>query len=678
MHSNILWLALSLLVISCIFKKDEFRNEILWDTWGIPHIYGKSEGDLYERMGWAQMRSHGDLLLRLYGEARGKSSAYWGGDFERDSLLHQLDVIAASKRACRSMSATSLEIVDAFATGINAYATENGANLDEKYRVALPITREDIVAHIFRVLYYELLINRNLGPTDDWTPGSNAWAINGAKTAGEHAMLLANPHLPWEDFWMFYEAQLITDANSLYGTTLVGLPVIGIGFNEHLGWTHTVNTLDNVDLYELSVDRDTYQMDGNYRPFEVDTMWLEKRVAGHIREVPLVRKRSAFGMILTEGHGKALAVRWPNMDGSKDVIRQWQLMGKAQSLAEFQDAISLNALPLFNILYADDAKNILYHFGGHVPKKNGDWDKWRKIVPTHSSEDIWTSYYATSTLPGYINPASQWIQNANDPPYTSTFPTALSPADFPSHIAPNHMGFRPQRSAHLMHAATDLTLDEFLALKNDTKSEIWLRLKDDFTALRSETTDSLALAALDFLDDWDGALEVESKEAVFFIHLMETLQMSALFEKDWSYEDPMQTPDGFMDPKKVIDAITQVAQEHQAMYGGLEVAYGDLYRMRVGSHEYPANGGYGNLGLFRTINFAPDADEKFYSIHGDSYVCAIEFGNNVRAKAILAYGNATQKGNPHIGDQLQLFVAKEFRDVWLTREEHLAHLELRE
>ncbi len=48
------------------------KTEILWDNWGIPHIFASDEPKLMEAFGWAQAQGHGDLLLTLYGEARCK------------------------------------------------------------------------------------------------------------------------------------------------------------------------------------------------------------------------------------------------------------------------------------------------------------------------------------------------------------------------------------------------------------------------------------------------------------------------------------------------------------------------------------------------------------------------------------------------------------------------------
>ena len=69
------------------------KSEILWDTWGVPHIYADNESDLYYQMGWAQMHSHGDLLMKLYVEARGEAPKYLGESaLELTEKLHTLGV----------------------------------------------------------------------------------------------------------------------------------------------------------------------------------------------------------------------------------------------------------------------------------------------------------------------------------------------------------------------------------------------------------------------------------------------------------------------------------------------------------------------------------------------------------------------------------------------------------
>src|SRR5688500_10903712 len=40
--------------------------ELLWDAWGVPHVFAADDVGLFHAFGWAQTHSHGDLLLRLY------------------------------------------------------------------------------------------------------------------------------------------------------------------------------------------------------------------------------------------------------------------------------------------------------------------------------------------------------------------------------------------------------------------------------------------------------------------------------------------------------------------------------------------------------------------------------------------------------------------------------------
>ena len=671
----LIYIVISAFFFSCSPKQKTIENEILWDTWGIPHIYATSDQELYKMMGWAQMRNHGDLLLKLYGESRGRSGEYWGVNIERDELLHKLGIIDAAQKAYKNLPDEEKEMLYAFTAGINAYSSKNPDSIDMNYHVVLPVEPQDIIYHTFRVLYLEFLINRNLQSANKWTPGSNAWAVNGAKTSSGNSMLLANPHLPWNDFWLFFEAHYITEYNDLYGVTLVGFPTIGIGFNEKLGWTHTVNTLDNVDLYELTINKNQYKIDNDFKDFEIDSVNVILNTDSSRTESMVYKKRSEFGMVYREDGGKAIVIQWPNMDGQFNVLGQWRAMGEAQSLKEFKSALDMNALPLFNVIYSDKENNILYHFCGNIPKKNGNWRKWQSVVPGNSSDELWQGYYSNDELPGYVNPESGWIQNANDPPYTSTIPPAILPDNYPSHIAPNYMTFRPQRSARLIQGSENLTLEKLIVLKHDTKSELALRIREELESLKETYEDSLSLAALNVLTTWDGSFDASSKGAVLFINLINEIGTGGYFDSKWSFQDPLETPDGFRDDAYILKSLKKVARNQFDQIGTLSVAYGDLFRLKVGDYEYAGNGGSGYLGLFRTLNFSPGSDGKFYSVHGDSFVCAVEFGETVEAKALLSYGNATQENNSHVGDQLNLYVEKKLRDVWLTREAQEANLE---
>jgi acyl-homoserine-lactone acylase len=82
--------------------------------------------------------------------------------------------------------------------------------------------------------------------------------------------------------------------------------------------------------------------------------------------------------------------------------------------------------------------------------------------------------------------------------------------------------------------------------------------------------------------------------------------------------------------------------------------------------------------VFRVLGFAADKDGRMRAVGGESYVAAIEFGPTVRARTLISYGNASQPGSPHVGDQLELFAQKALKPVWRTRAEVERNLSRRE
>src|SRR5689334_19981550 len=69
------------------------KPEILWDTWGVPHIFSPDDTGLFYAFGWAQAHNDGDLILKLYGQARGRAAEYWGADFlDSDKLVRTLGI----------------------------------------------------------------------------------------------------------------------------------------------------------------------------------------------------------------------------------------------------------------------------------------------------------------------------------------------------------------------------------------------------------------------------------------------------------------------------------------------------------------------------------------------------------------------------------------------------------
>lgn len=662
-------------------------TEILWDTYGVPHVFARDTRSMFFAFGWAQMQSHGDLILRLYGQARGRAAEYWGEDFlDSDRWVRVNGIPERADRWYRQTGQEFRGYIDAFVAGMNAYAAQNTLQLSAAERIVLPILPSDVLAHTNRVIHYTFLTNPGAVSAEGEAlsrTGSNAWAIAPQRSASGKAMLLANPHLPWGDVFTWYEAHLTGPDVQAYGAALVGLPMINIGFNERLGWTHTVNTIDGADLYELTLTPGGYRWNSGVRAFDQSSEPLRVRTAAGAERIDtLTILRSVHGPVVASANGKALALRVAGNDQAHLLQQYWQ-MARARNIREFQEAIRLLQLPMFTIMYADRDGHIMHVFNGRIPvRSQGDWSFWSRPVRGDTPTLLWTRTHAFEDLPVVVDPASGWLQNANDPPWTTTLPAAFDPGQYPSYFAPRTPpAFRPQHSLRMLMADSLITFEELLTYKQSTRLELADRVLDELIAAARSRGSTRARMAAEVLARWDRSANADSRGAVLFQVFMREASRrrwpgNSLFAVRWSEARPLVTPDGLSDAVQAVAVLDEAALQVEQAYGALAVPWGDVYRVRRDSVDLPASGAGDDLGSFRVLNFER-AGTRFSATGGDSFVALIEFGRPLRALTLLTYGNASQPGSPHRTDQLPLFARQEMRPVWWRREEIMLHLEER-
>lgn len=724
----ILSLILVLFTSQYSFATAPTRAEILWDTYGIPHVYAKDTKSLFRAFGWAQMQSHGNLILRLYGQARGRAAEYWGEEYlESDQWVRTMGIPIRARSWYDAQNPTFRSYLDAFAAGINSYAEEHGDAIDNELKAVLPIDGVDLLAHTQRVLNFTFVVNPqqvkgvisnlvasesilptartgqcgvptinrgrdtalpcplyNSGATgndiNDSSLGSNGWAIAPSHSATGNAMLLANPHLPWADLFLWFESQLTAPGINAYGASLVGIPVLTIAFNDSLGWTHTVNRHDGWDTYELTLADGGYRLDGKIQAFKTEEQIIEvKQDDGSRRSEPLTVRSSIYGPVVGQKEGKAVALRVVGLDRPL-ALEQWWNMARSHNLTQFEAAIAPLQIPMFTVLYADRDGHIMHLFNGQVPKRSGgDFKYWQGVIPGDTSSTRWTKIHPYQDLPRAIDPPSGWLQNANDPPWTTTFPQAIDPDDYPPYMSSRGpMSFRAQRSAKILMADEKISFEEMIEYKHSTYMELADRLLDDLIAATQQQDNKLARRAADVLAVWDRKADADSRGAVLFAAWVQEMGSPISFAIPWNEDLPMTTPDGLADPAAAVTALAAAATLVETAYGALDVPWGNVFRLRYGAADLPASGGPSNLGIFRVLSFGPTQDARFRAVEGDSYVAAVEFSNPVRAMVLTSYGNSTMLGSPQGGNQLQLLASQRLRPVWRSRTEIESHLAKRE
>jgi len=666
------------------------RGEILWDSYGVPHVYAKDEAGAFYGFGYATAQNHGDVVIRLYGEARGRAAEYWGGaaNVESDKWLLTNGAPERAAQWYRRQPPQFRKDLDAFAEGINAYARAHPEAIDPAVRQVLPVTGVDVMAHAHRLMQYIYIapMARTLGGDNPGAnAGSNAWAVAPSKSASGKTLLLANPHLPWPtSYFTYFEAHLNYPGFELYGATQVGLPVLRFAFNQRMGFTNTVNTLLGSTNYELTPAPGGYLFDGKVLPFKTTQATFKVRQPdGALKTETLAIRTSVHGPVFEARNGKLLALKVAGLDRPDGLLQYWD-MAKSRNFAEFETVLKRLQVAKFNIVYGDREGHILFLDNGILPKHDkGDLAFWSGNVPGDTSANLWSEVHSYAELPKVVDPAAGFVQNTNDPPWVATLPSPIQWKDYPPYVAANGPeSLRSQQSVRLLAQPGKIGFDDFVARKLSTHTLMADRVLPDLIPAAEADPDPEVKAAAALLEAWDRETLADSRAALLF----ETwagkfapgnFTSQANYKVKWSPDRPVDTPTGIADPAKAVELLKAAIAETKQKYGAIDRPFGEVSRFAIDGVDLPGHGGFGNTGLFRTITWGALKDGRRTPQHGETWVSMVEFSTPIRAVGLMSYGSASQRGSPHRADQLKHLSERTFRTLWTTRAEVEQHLEAR-
>ncbi len=368
------WLSVlaALALVGCAEPEPEhlYEARIRWTDYGIPHIEGDDLPSVMFGQGWAHAKDAGCIVADQIIKVRSERSRYFGpgeNDANLDSDFAHL-ALGIHAKAEAGFPEQPQEIQDAitgYAAGFNAYMDESGDDLPCGGEAWVqPLEPVDLFAH-----YIELgtlasgrqlasyiataqppgsHLERDVPPLAEITTpriGSNGWAIGKDRAAEGRGMLVANPHFPWEGELKLWESHLSVKGElDIYGVSLIGVLGVLIGFNEHVGWTHTVSDGQRFTFYNLTLEPGnptSYLYDGEYRAMESTTYTIDvAQPGGGTTPVSRTLWRSHYGPILNVsgfdwGTDLVFTYRDANEDNT-ELIAQFLGMNRAQSMAELQ------------------------------------------------------------------------------------------------------------------------------------------------------------------------------------------------------------------------------------------------------------------------------------------------------------------------------------------------------
>src|SRR5579871_3381936 len=515
------------------------------DNYGVPHIYGPTDASCAFGYAYAQAEDNfwqiEDSYLRSLGRA---SEVYGARTLEDDELVRALEIPRLAKEEYERSSPKTKELLQAGADGLNYFLQTNP---QVKPRLITKFEPWHTLAFNRYALYYQFIFRRSgirpeeiktvLEPqsahatvpekpdssvaekavaaaepsAEDFkllaqSQGSNMWAITPARSISGHALLFINPHQPFFGTGQWYEGHVHSDEGlNMSGASFFGSIFPTIGHNEYIGWSHTVNAPDIVDVWEETFDKAgdalAYRYEGTYRQAIGWTDSVKIKTENGFTEKKLSFRKTHHGPIVARRGDKWLSVRMAQFSEGGQVD-EWYNMTKARNLEEFKKAMSAIAIPMFNAIYADRDGNIFYVYNGAVPRRSPKFD-WSKPVDGTTGETEWHGYHPFSELPQVTSPKTGFVQNCNSTPFLTTLFDNPDPAQFPKYMVGEGDTPRARISRRILWNKSKFSFAEWARAGFDTyviqaETEI-----PELVAAWEKTPSAKSSEALAELQNWD-------------------------------------------------------------------------------------------------------------------------------------------------------------------------------
>ena len=722
---------------------DRLRAEIVWTDYGVPHIRAQSFSGLGYGQGYAFARDNLCLLADHFVTLRGERTKTFGADgvaqvafakipnVESDAYFRTAVDISALRSAAKRFSKDYADLVSGYIAGYNRYLRDTPPDRRpaacRNAAWVTPVTLDD-----FLRLNEEKMLQGGAGrwirqmvaaapPSqapgkvaqlpvdlgDHFELGSNAWAFGKAATADGRALLVGNPHFPWETTNRFYEAHLTLPGRlDVMGASLFGVPGIAVGFNKDVAWSHTVSTDRHFTLFELALDPNdptAYLIDGKSIPMERRTVSVETKGSA-----PVVRTLywTQYGPVVVSpqaGLNWTLKVAYAVKDANDLNTRAgdaWMSISQAHSIDDVRAAIDKDAaIPWVNTIAADRTGKVMYADVTSTPDVDLDLLKTcapksgmgilgaiaRLYVLDGSRSACGWRVDSRSMRPG-LTPADamphvireDYVANSNDSfwlanPRAPT--TGYSPVIGAVDVAQNlrtragvleiesalQSGGRmtPQHAETMLlgnrNLAAELYLDDVLGMCRSTP-----------TALSSsgEGVDLTRPCAV--LAVWDRHMDLDSRGAHLFNEFWKlTDKLKLAYAVPFDKADPIHTPRGLVTEasaaKPVLTALADAVLLINKRGVALDARWGDLAVAKRGDVRVPLHGGEGGQGVLNAHQSEWTDGVGYLTNSGSSYIQIVRFDDEGPVvDAVLTYAQSTDPASPHAIDQTKLYSQKKW------------------
>jgi acyl-homoserine lactone acylase PvdQ len=688
---------------------------IVRDTWGIPHIYGKTDADAVFGLMYAECEENFERVERNYLEVMGRLAEVDGVGKVYDDLQMQLIYDSAeAKKDYINSPEWFKKLLNAFADGVNYYlynhpnvhahvlnhfeqwfplmytdgsisATETGGITIQDVKNLYPI--KDIPATA--MADNDKILNR------ERVSGSNGFAFAPSRTESGNSILYINPHVT---FYFRIEAQMSSEEGlNAYGAATWGQFFIYQGFNEHCGWMHTSSYADVADLFEEKIiqkgDSIYSEYDHQLKPVRVKQIMVRYKKGDDIVETPLTVYYTNHGPVIGSRNGKWLSLKEHNRSYSS-LLQSW-MRTKANGFEAFKKIMDLRSNNSNNTVFADDKGNIAYWHGNFMPVRDTKFNCALPLDGTTSATD-WKGLHALDETIHIYNPSSGFIQNCNSTPFTASGKSSPKKKDYPAYMSMDVQNGRGLNAMRLFDNDQKFTLEKVMAAGYDHYLSVFAILIPSLIDAYKNTSDADSLKqqvsdAIKILQSWDfysSENSVATTVAIEWGNII--IQKIPQLREEENESDQIElfrllakkTP-----AKEQITMLASALQKLESKYGTWNIAWGEINRFQRNtgkmketfSDDLPSmavgstSSRWGSLPAFESRSF--NGSKKLYGASGNSFIAAVEFGKRVKAKTISTGGESFDPNSKHFYDQAAMFINGKFKDIFFYKEDVMQHIE---
>ncbi|MGF6674084.1 penicillin acylase family protein [Paraburkholderia tuberum] len=759
-----------------------YRADIRRTALGIPHINADNWGSLGYGYGYAQAQDNLCTMAESFVTYRGERSRFFGADarptlgatfgqpdnLNSDFFFRFIVDDATVARYRKSQTDDMRALIDGFVAGYNRYVADlahgdfPGAHAACRAAPWLgkisnaDLYRRQITANLAggearfinaiataqppqampvppqSALHDDAPVDPSLAEFGGHAGiGSNALAFGADATRTGSALLLGNPHWFWTGPDRFYQAQLTLPGKlNVSGVSFLGVPLIMIGFNDNVAWTHTVSTAKRFGLFKLTLEPGAptrYQVDGDSEAMTPTRVNVEVRAAdGSLHTVSRTLYRSRFGPLVNLGTmspalawnaQQAFALRDINTDNFR-VFENFRAWNQAASLDDFIAIQKKNAaMPWVNTLaigrddprvwYADigatpdvpdeltqrctpPVGRALARIMPGVPVLDGsrsdcDWRDEPGAVQHHALPVAQMPSLLRRDYVGNFND-SYWLSNPAEPMtgYAKIIGATATPQTLRTRLG--HMiAAQLQSDPHgvsadaLGHAALDSRSMSALLFKQPVLER--LCGSDTLAALPADPNADQQRAACKVLAAWDDTAAADAVGATLWDELWRrllTIPPAQLYAVPFDPAKPLTTPAGIAaDPAQLAAALHDALAALQRAGIAIDAPRSAALYVQRNDERIALFGGCDAGGYFTSACAAHPFDASGYSMNvkpmGDTYLQIVSFaGARVIARTLLAPSESDDPASPHYADGTRDYAAQRWTIIPFS-EEAIAH-----